>query len=279
MPAAVQWRVFVERHAADNVDAEPHYLPHQRFGAGRLDNSFLRKGDDLDIHQIAEALAGADQALGRPGAADRIDVDMGPQPRDAIRERLCEHAGGAIGDLAYCIVALDLPKDLDGFGQCPRNIDRRALGDQRLVEVNMRLDKAYNGHPALGVECEVRICVSGALADADKSPLRYSDVAYSFDAPQRNVLDENINIHRRGLRTGMPQCSPSSNFRRYAVSFSGPSNRFTRFDACCTVTVPGCINRVREDGYVCCAQYATEPPAARCIRHDAAIARDAAGTG
>ena len=84
VPAAILWRGFVERHAADHVDAEPHHLPHQRFGSRRFDDAFLRKRNDLDIDQIAKALAGADHAFGRTGAPDRIDVDMAPQPRHAI---------------------------------------------------------------------------------------------------------------------------------------------------------------------------------------------------
>ncbi len=91
MPPAVPRRGLVERHAADDIDAKFHHLAHQRLGAGRFDDAFLRKGDDLNLHQIAKPLAGADQAFGRAGAADRIDIDMGAQPGNPVLQRLRQH--------------------------------------------------------------------------------------------------------------------------------------------------------------------------------------------
>src|SRR3984893_13378698 len=65
MPAAIGRRILVEWHAADDVDAKIHHLSHQSLSAGRFYDSLLRKGDDLDIDQIAKPFSGADQAFGR----------------------------------------------------------------------------------------------------------------------------------------------------------------------------------------------------------------------
>ena len=72
-------------------------------------------------------------------------------------QRAFEHARCAIGNLVDLVIALDVPENFDRFRQCPRHVDRGALGDQRLVQMNMRLDKAGNGHSALRIEREACI--------------------------------------------------------------------------------------------------------------------------
>ena len=177
VPATILRRRFVERHAADDIDAALHDLSHQRFGARRFDDAFLRKGDDLDIDQIAKALAGADQAFGRARAANRIDIDMAPQPRYAVFDSARQHAGRPFGNFIDRVVAFDLPQDLDRFRQRPRDIDRRAFRDQRLVEMNMRLDKARHRHSAFGVERDGRNQRRRAAVDTHEPTAFYADVA------------------------------------------------------------------------------------------------------
>ena len=119
MPPTIRRRRLVEGHAADDIDAELHRLAHQRLGTGRFDNALLRKCDDLDIHEFAKAVAGANEALGRPRAPDRIDVDMGSQTRNAVRKSTLKHARRAICDFVDRVIALDLPENLDRLGERP----------------------------------------------------------------------------------------------------------------------------------------------------------------
>jgi len=152
MPPAVLRRRFIERHAADDINTEFHDLAHQRFGTGRFDDALLRKGHDLDIDQITKSLARTDQTFGRACAADRIDIDMGAQPRDTVLQGLREDARRPVRDFVHRVTAFELPQDLDGFVERPGAIDGGAFRDQRFVQMNMRLDEAGNGHSALGVE-------------------------------------------------------------------------------------------------------------------------------
>src|SRR5579864_6734268 len=92
VPAAVGGRGFVERHAADHVNAKLHDVPHQHFGARRLDDSLLWKCDDLDVDEIAKAFPGEDQTLCRTSSSNRIDVNMGAQPQDAVFDRPHQYA-------------------------------------------------------------------------------------------------------------------------------------------------------------------------------------------
>src|SRR5467141_1585859 len=177
MPATILRRCFVERHAADHIDAALHDLPHQRFGARRFDDAFLRKGNDLDIDQVAKAFTGADQAVGGTRAADWIDIDLAPQPSNAVFNGTRQHARRALGYFLYCVVAFDFPQDLDRFRQRPRHIDRRALRDQRLVQMNMRLDKARHGHSALRVERDGRSQGGRTAVDTHEPTTFYPDVA------------------------------------------------------------------------------------------------------
>ncbi len=133
---------------------------------------------------------------------------MRPQFGDTILQRLRENAGRPIGDFFHLVIALDLPENFNRFRQRPGNIDRRAFRDQRLVEMNVRLDKSGNGHSALGIEREGCNWRGGIVADTHEAALGYSEVAQTFGAPQSNVLDENIQCHRGGLRAGhADQCN------------------------------------------------------------------------
>src|ERR1700730_5917649 len=91
----------------------PRFIAARIRASVRFYDSLLRKGDDLDIDQIAKPFAGADQAFGRSRAADRIDIHMGAQSGDAVFQRTAEHARRPIGDFIHGVIALDIPEDLD----------------------------------------------------------------------------------------------------------------------------------------------------------------------
>src|SRR3984893_953426 len=234
MAAAILRRGFVERHAADDIDAAFHHLPHQRFGARRFDDAFLRKGNDLDIDQVAKALAFPDQAFGRPRAADRIDIDMAPQPRNAVFDGPREHARGTVGNFLDRVMAFDFPEYLDRLRERPRNVDRGALRDQRLVEMNMRFDKTRHGHSAIGVERGGRNHGRRTALDAREPAISYPDVAQVFGAPQSDVFNENVQRHQRapfGCIDRHSLSTASDDVQRSSTA----SIQFTRFDACCTL--------------------------------------------
>src|SRR5882757_6336013 len=74
--------------------------------------------------------------------------------------------------------------------------------------MNMRFDKAGNGHSPLGVEREGRIPGSVTVTDAHDAAVGYFDITKAFASPQSNILDENIWCHRGELRGGCAaQCN------------------------------------------------------------------------
>jgi len=76
--------------------------------------------------------------------------------------------------------------------------------------MNMRLDKAGNGHSALRVEREDGLCGSIALADAHEATVSYSKIANAIAPPNSNVFDENIQGHRQGSLLGAPPMYPNA---------------------------------------------------------------------
>jgi hypothetical protein len=52
-----------------------------------------------------------------------------------------DDAGGAGGDVVHRVAALDLPHDRDGLLEHVRRVLARAVGGERLVEVDVRLDE------------------------------------------------------------------------------------------------------------------------------------------
>ena len=65
VPGAVGRRILVEGHAADQIGAHLHRLPHQIVGALVLEDALLREGDDLYVRDVAGALARLQHAFER----------------------------------------------------------------------------------------------------------------------------------------------------------------------------------------------------------------------
>src|SRR5439155_7840159 len=87
------------RHPADEIGP----LLHRRFEelgrAGVALDPFLREGDDLDLAQVGVIRPRLQDALQRPEAADRVNVDMAAEGGDAGEYRAADHLSGAFRDL------------------------------------------------------------------------------------------------------------------------------------------------------------------------------------
>src|SRR5882757_9370049 len=70
--------------------------------------------------------------------------------------------------------------------------------------MNMRFDKAGNGHSPLGIEREG--CTPGSVTatDTHDAAVGYFDITKAFASPQGNVLDQDIRCHRQGSVQGAP---------------------------------------------------------------------------
>ncbi len=230
MLPAMGWAGLVERHAADHVGAAFHRLAQQRFGAGVADNAELRKGDDLQLDYLGEAVPHLDQRLQRDQPAHAVDVDMGAHAGDAVGDRRGDDATGALGDLAGLVARLAGAQNGDRLVERARPVHRHALGEQNLVEVDVRLDEAGDAQPAGGVDFLGWRPIDGV--GLDKPAVGDRQIHRAVGAPDQGVADEQIGSERlchaappvRRYTAALGRAPTASNQRCTLAALSGGSS-------------------------------------------------------
>lgn len=146
---------FVVGATADDVGPPAQRLPEHLQCAGRIQDPFLGEGHDLEVDQSAVLLAELQEHLDSEEADDRVDVGVRTDRRRAVADRLIEHPPDPGADGVPGEAPLELPGDRDRTGQGAVEV-RLLLVQERLVEVQVRLDETGYHHAAIAVDRVVR---------------------------------------------------------------------------------------------------------------------------
>ena len=112
------------------------------------------------------ALARGEHALEGGEPHDRVHVHVRADEGHAVADEPVDYPGGAVGDVVQRVAALDLPHDRDGLLEEVRRVLARAVGGERLVEVDVRLDEGWRREAPAGVDL-----ARGAAGEAGLDPL------------------------------------------------------------------------------------------------------------
>jgi hypothetical protein len=188
------------RNAADDVGAEVHGFLHQVHGAGLADDAVLREGDDLDIDDALEFVAGLEQGLQADQLGLGIDVGEGADVEVAVEGGQLEGLADVGEDPLFVVARLDAGGELDG-GHGPAHVGAvvgaEGLGIHHfqrvdLAEVQVGVDVGLGDEVAAGVDDLARLGADGLLGDLLDDALFDGDVPESGLAAELRVLDEDV---------------------------------------------------------------------------------------
>ncbi len=213
----VPGRVRVDvRRAPGDVGAHRERLAqeHPVRGAG---NAGERVGerDDLDVHELPQLVAHAEERLDRAQLDPLPDVDVRPDRRRPVRE---EHARGParpLGDVLDAqrlAVRVPSPDRREELGE----LAAEAVGGERLVEVRVRLGE--RGHEQVAVELEHLLPVSRhELTDLLDETVAEPHVGASAVGERRVCEQHPFLLGRAPGGGGLPRPRPVE--RRYLVTY------------------------------------------------------------
>ena len=106
---------------------------------------FLREGDDLQIDQAAEPVAGAQDAFHRDQPGGEIDIDVGAHAAHALRDREIERPARALFDVGDREMLLHVAGAAEPLlvADCAE-----VSTGQHLVEMEMRVDETRRDQAA-----------------------------------------------------------------------------------------------------------------------------------
>ncbi len=198
-PGVVPARLVV-RAAADDRGAHPQRLLHELERARRLDDPLLRERDGLEVEQVAVLLAQHEGGLDAEQPLDRVDVGVRADGHRPVGDRHVEDGAGALEDVVAVLLGLELAGEADRLGQRPVAGGLAAV-QQRLVEVQVRLDEARQHRPAVGVDHLAGLGLDARLDRGDALALD-PDVDRRAVVPHAGVGDQQV--HR--LSSLYPGC-------------------------------------------------------------------------
>ena len=186
--------------AADDVGAEVHGLLHQVHGAGLAHDAVLREGDDLDIHDALELVAGLEQGLEADQLGLGIHVGKGADVEVAVEGRELEGLADVGEDPLFVVVGLDAGGEFDScHGAAHVGAVVGAQGEgvhhfQRidLAEVQVGVDERLGDEVAGGINDLARLAADGLPGDLPDDALFDADVPEPGLAAELRVLDENV---------------------------------------------------------------------------------------
>ena len=110
----------------------------------------------------------------------------------AVLNREIDHFTGATDHIGDGIRPLTLPDDFNCLAQRAALVGAHIPVDQRLIEMDMRLDEAGDGHPSGGVDGTFE---GGRLRSILKNAVGNRDIPKFALAPQPGILDEQARHH------------------------------------------------------------------------------------
>ena len=151
-------------HPADRLAAHLQRRAHQWLGPGRLEDPLLGEDADLQIDRPRVLPLERDDRLHAPEPHDGIDLDVGAHDGRAAADRHLQGAPRPTLDVLERERALGLGSRTDHALDGGRSA-RRPGAEQRLVEVEVRLDETGDDEPARGENL-----VGASLGDARRDP-------------------------------------------------------------------------------------------------------------
>ena len=186
--------------AADDIGAEVHGLLHKVDRAGLAHDAVLRKGDDLDIHDALEFVAGLEQGLEADQLGLGVHVGEGADVQVAVEGGELERLADIGEDPLLVVVGLDAGGEFDGrHGAAHVGAVVGAQGEgvhhfERVdfAEVQVGIDVGLGDEVAAGIDDLGRLAADGLLGDLLDEALLDGDVPESGLAAELRVLDENV---------------------------------------------------------------------------------------
>ena len=148
---AVLARQLEVRDRAHHVDAHVDRAAHQLLAAVERHDALLRKGDQLQLHLVADLLAQLEQRAHRAqlGVAD---VDVAAHELDAVGQLPAQHGADAALDVVDGQRLDPLGPDGDALEQRAGLVVARLADGEHGVEVDVRLDQGRRDQGAAEVD-------------------------------------------------------------------------------------------------------------------------------
>src|SRR5262249_38863775 len=146
---------------------------HEFVGPWIVEQSLLWKDADFKVDGPGIVLNERAHPLEAAQPDDRVDLQVGAHVRGALEDRLLQRARGTRMDILGCESFFCLGNLRDRFLDIA-TVGGKAVQNARLVEMDMRLDKARRDEPT---------------AEIDRFPLRCE---FGFDGDDLAVLDSDV---------------------------------------------------------------------------------------
>ena len=165
----------------------------ERLRARRLEDAFLGERAELEVERrLVLALEGQD-GLERLEADDGVDLDVAAHGGRAVRDGHVEHAARARPDVLDGEAALGVARHADRLVQRALHA-LHAIAEERLVEVDVRLDEPGSHGPAVALDDASR-GASRDAADFGDAAVATADVQRP---PVRQVASPEDEVERLG---------------------------------------------------------------------------------